>query len=499
MSPQDSELLLSVEGLCKTYGGLRALTDARIEVKYGEVHAVVGENGAGKSTFMKILGGIIAADAGKVLFKNQSVRFASPAESIKAGIAIIHQELSVLPHLNIIENVFMGRMPTRLGRVQWKVLEKKTREVLGLVGLDLNPYLTMEGLAISQRQLIEIAKALSVDAQLVIMDEPNSSLSQSESERLFAVIRSLQARSIAILYVSHKIEEVLKISDRITAFKDGKYVGTVAAASATVDSIIHMMVGRELTRAYVPNPQPGPVFLNVDKLCGTGFENVSFDLRKGEILCFSGLVGAGRSETMRAIFGADRISSGTVTMGGRPVRFKSPGQAIRSGLAMVQEDRKRLSLFLDLPIRFNISLAQLPRLRSGFWLNHRKINQIVDEFIKTLRVKTPSALVTAGSLSGGNQQKTVLARWLATNPQILILDEPTHGIDIGAKSEIYELIRNLARQGMCIILISSELPEVMAMADRVVVMNEGRVAGILDREHLSEHEIMSYATGQRSA
>ncbi len=498
MSPNDSELLLSVDGMSKTYGGLKALSEAQIRVRYGEVHAVVGENGAGKSTFMKILGGIVDPDSGLIIFKNHPVSFSSPAEAIKAGIAIIHQELSVLTHLNIIENVFMGRMQTRWGKVRWTVLEKKTREVLALVGLDIDPYLTMEELSISQRQLIEIAKALSVDAQLVIMDEPNSSLSDTESQRLFEVIRSLQARSVSILYVSHKIEEVLKISDRITVFKDGQYVGTVDAAQATVDSVIHMMVGRELTRAYQPNAGCGPIALKVTNLSGNGFKDVSFDLHKGEILGFSGLVGAGRSETMRAIFGAHDITAGHLELDGQPVRFRNPGQAIKNGLAMVQEDRKRLSLFMDLPIKFNISLAQLPRLKSMFRINHSQVNQVVADFITTLRVKTQSSNDPVGSLSGGNQQKTVLARWLATKPKILILDEPTHGIDIGAKAEIYELIRNLAREGIGIILISSELPEVMAMADRVVVMHEGSVAGILGREMLSEHAIMAYATGHGS-
>ncbi|MEO8410483.1 MAG: sugar ABC transporter ATP-binding protein, partial [Propionivibrio sp.] len=474
------------------------LDDAQISVRPGEVHALVGENGAGKSTFMKILGGIVAADAGQIVFKHRTVSFATPAESIRAGIAIIHQELSVLPHLNIIENVFMGRMATRLGKVQWKLLEEKTRAVLALVGLQIDPYLTMDSLSISQRQLVEIAKALSVDAQLVIMDEPNSSLSDTESQRLFEVIRSLQARSIAILYVSHKIEEVLRISDRITVFKDGQYVGTVDAAQASVDTLIHMMVGRELTRTYQPNPKPGAIALTVEKLSGKGFHDVSFDLRHGEILCFSGLVGAGRSETLRAVFGADPSSAGQIKLDGTPVRFSNPGQAIRRGLAMVPEDRKRLSLFLGLPIKFNISLAQLPRLRLLLGVDHRQIRQLVAEFIRALRIKTQSADDPVASLSGGNQQKTVLARWLATKPKILILDEPTHGIDIGAKAEIYDLIRNLARQGIAIILISSELPEVMAMADRVVVMHEGSVAGILDRAQMSEHEIMAYATGHRS-
>jgi ribose transport system ATP-binding protein len=353
----------------------------------------------------------------------------------------------------------------------------------------------MNDLSISHRQLVEIAKALSIDASLIIMDEPNSSLSEHETEKLFDVIRSLKARGVSVVYVSHKIEEVLKISDRVSAFRDGGYVGTVDSAGTTVDDIIRMMIGRELTREYVPSESVGPAVLEVRGLSGRGFEDVSFDLRKGEVLCFAGLVGAGRSETMRAIFGAEPAASGEVSFEGRRVRFGSPKEALEGGFAMVQEDRKKLSLFMNLDILMNIGIAQMPRIKRGVLLDRVRQRELASRFFKSLAIRARSADQPVRDLSGGNQQKVVLARWLATEPKVLILDEPTHGIDIGAKSEIYSLIRRLAKSGVSIILISSELPEVIAMADRAVVMHEGRVAVVLERADIDEHTIMSYATG----
>jgi ABC-type sugar transport system ATPase subunit len=495
MVDHNDDTLLVVEDLRKNYGGLLALDGVRLEVRRGEVHAVVGENGAGKSTLMKILGGATHRDSGTITFAGRKVEFRNPRDSIGSGIAVIHQELSVLPKMNIIENIFMGRMPSVMGKVLWRRLEEGTSELLAQIGLDADPYIPMADLSISQRQLVEIAKALSIDASLIIMDEPNSSLSEYETDRLFGVIRSLKSRNVSVIYVSHKIEEVLRISDRVTAFRDGGYVGTVDSARATVDDIIKMMIGRELTREYVPNETAGPVLLEVKGLTGSGFRDVSFDLRRGEVLCFAGLVGAGRSETMRAIFGAEPAESGEIAFEGRRVRFGSPKEALANGFAMVQEDRKKLSLFMNLDILMNIGIAQMPRIKRGLVLDRAGQRDLARRFFRSLAIKARSAEQPVRDLSGGNQQKVVLARWLATNPKVLILDEPTHGIDIGAKSEIYELIRRLAREGVAIILISSELPEVIAMADRAVVMHEGRVAAVLERGRIDEHTIMSYATG----
>jgi len=489
-----NDFLLKVEGITKRYGGLTALDNVSLDVKPGEVHALVGENGAGKSTLMKILGAIVEKDEGEIYFKGKAVDFQYPKESISAGIAIIHQELSMLPSLNVIENIFMGRMTSRFGKIQWKKLEAETRKVLEMVDLDVDPFACVNDLSISKRQLIEIAKALSINARLIIMDEPNSSLSDSETEVLFRVIRELKNQGISIIYVSHKIEEVLVISDRISALRDGKYVSTVDKKKATVDSIIHMMVGRELDRERKNNHNIGEIVLEAEKLTGLGFNDVSFNLRKGEVLGFSGLVGAGRSEVARAIFGAEPYTGGTLKIKGETIKYKNPSEAIKSGMAMVPEDRKKLSLFMESPISFNISIAELPRLKSHGLINYKKVNTIIEDFTDKLKIKLGSPDHPVSSLSGGNQQKTILARWLATKPEFLILDEPTHGVDVGAKSEIYDLIHSLATEGLSIILISSELPEILTMSDRVVVMHEGFVTGILEKDEMTEEKIMAYAT-----
>ena len=493
------ELILQVKGVSKRFGGVHALENVDFDVRSGEVHALVGENGAGKTTLINILGGIEQRDQGQVVFKGQEVSFQRPTDSLAAGIAIIHQELAMLPQLNVIENVYMGRMPTRYGKILWKVAEQETLKMLEIVGLELDPHLLVGELSISQRQLVEIAKALSMEASLLIMDEPNSSLAESETDRLFEVIERLKQHGVAIIYVSHKIEEVLRIADRISVLRDGQYRGTVPKGEATIDKIIQMMVGRELRREHGAGERKiGPNRLEVKGLTGKRFQDVTFDIRQGEILGFAGLVGAGRSEVARAIFGADRFESGQVFLDGKPVQFRAPDDAIRNGLAMVQEDRKTLSLFMGLPVLLNISIAELPNLTRFGVIQNRTVLSIAKTYTDRLNIKLGSVNNPVASLSGGNQQKTILARWLATNPKLLILDEPTHGVDVGAKSDIYQLMRNLSDQGISIMLISSELPEILAMSDRVVVMHEGRVTGILDRDNLDEHTIMLYATGLAS-
>lgn len=497
MNTTRNDLILKVDGISKRYGGLQALDKVHLDVRSHEVHAVVGENGAGKSTLMKILGGIVKRDGGRVIYQEKEVDFESPIESITSGIAIIHQELSMLPTLNVIENVYMGRMPKRFGRVDWRTLEKATLNVLEQVGLDIDPYTIVNELSISQRQLVEIAKAISINANLIIMDEPNSSLTESETERLFEVIENLRKKGVSIIYVSHKIEEVLRISDRISVLRDGRYIGTMTKGEATLSKVIQMMVGRELQRgkAHVER-QIGEAMLEVKGLTGEGFQNVSFNLRRGEILGFAGLVGAGRSEVARAIFGADSFSSGDLLLEGKSIRFHSPNEAISHGLGMLPEDRKKLSLFMGMPIRFNMAMAELPRnkmSRKGV-INHGGVEKVVEEFVNKLNIKIGALDDPVSSLSGGNQQKVVLARWLATNPKLLILDEPTHGVDVGAKAEIYKLMHALSLEGISIILISSELPEILMMSDRVVVMREGRVTGILNRDQMSEDVIMACAT-----
>jgi ribose transport system ATP-binding protein len=490
--------ILRVEGVSKRYGGVHALEHVNFDLRYGEVHALVGENGAGKSTLIKLLGGVEPRNEGVVTFEGKPVHFGTPIEALNAGIAIIHQELSMMPSLTVIENMYMGRMPSRAGILHWRDLEARTRKALAVIDLDVDPHARVQDLSISQRQMIEISRALSANAKLLIMDEPNSSLSLSESERLFSVIETLKQRGIAIIYVSHKIEEVLRISDRISVLRDGKYVGTVDRKDATEQKIVGMMVGRDLDRsAYSAPEEVGEVLLEVSHLSGERFHDVSFDLRRGEILAFSGLVGAGRSEVMRTIFGAERATGGTVSLEGNPVHFKSPQDAIRAGIAMVQEDRKVLSLFMNMKVLHNMTLARLPFMAHGF-ASESGERKLSDEYVRRLDIRLPSVDHPVSSLSGGNQQKTVLGRWLATDPKLLILDEPTHGVDIGAKAEIYHLVRDLAAQGMGVILVSSELPEVLALAHRIVVMHEGEVTGVVEQHNATEEVLMAYATGLRN-
>lgn len=491
------ELVLRVQDVHKSFGGVHALRGVNFDLRTGEVHALVGENGAGKSTLMNVLGGIVQKDSGQVEFNGQSVHFAAPAESQAAGIAIIHQELAMLPSLSVMENIFMGRMPAKRGWVDRKAMEQRTRELLNEVGLTVAPQTRVKDLSTSQSQLVEIAKALSLNATLIIMDEPNSSLTDVETQRLFEVIRSLKAKGVAIIYVSHRIEEVLQIADRITVLRDGQYIGTLNKEDATIDKVISMMVGRELAHiSGGDGHQPGEMLLEVRGLTRKGVvRDVSFSVRKGEIVGLAGLVGAGRSETARLIFGADRRDSGEVLLENQLVHFRSPKDALDHGLGMVPEDRKKMALFMIKPVRWNISMAQLPRISPRGLIRPRRESSLANDFVQRLRVRVPNIETFERNLSGGNQQKTVLARWLATNPKLLILDEPTHGVDVGAKAEIYEMMRELAKRGIGIILISSELPEILMMSDRIVVMHEGEVTGILDRSEATEDKVMAYATG----
>ena len=489
--------LLEMTGIAKRFGGVQALTGVDLKVFTGEVHAIVGENGAGKSTLINILGGIVRRDQGVVRLGGKTVDFTAPLQAIHAGIAIIHQELSMLPDLNVIENVYMGRMPTQGGKIRWSLLEKQTREVTRKVGLSIDLFAPVSSLSISQRQLVEIAKAISIDARLIIMDEPNSSLTEKETAKLFEVIESLKAQDVAVIFISHKIDEVLQISDRISVLRDGRYIGTMDRRKATADEVIQMMVGRELSRDKIHIGHAiGDPLLEVRDLTGEDFENISFSVREGEILGFAGLVGAGRSEVARALFGADPIRSGQIRLGGETLHCTSPAQAIANGIAMVPEDRKKLSLFMELAIRFNMSIARLPHgelNRSGL-IRHSRLETMVNTFLDQLRIKIGSLDDPISSLSGGNQQKTILARWLALRPKLLILDEPTHGVDVGAKAEIYKLMHTLSLEGISIILISSELNEILMMSDRVVVMREGRITAVLRDSDIKEDLIMACAT-----
>lgn len=497
MTGKDS-LILRVEGVSKRFGGVQALDNVDFTLRRGEVHALVGENGAGKSTLMNIIGGVVQRDSGAVIFEGQDINLTSPIEAQELGIAVIHQELSMMPDLNVIENVCMGAMSSRLGWLDWAGMRSCTEQVLEMVGLDVHPRALVRDLDISQRQRVEIAKALSQNARLIIMDEPNSSLSQTETERLFKVIDRLKENNVAVIYVSHKIQEVLRISDRISVLRDGRYIGTLDREEATADRIINMMVGRELQQVAAASESEreiGETLLEVKGLTGRRFHDVSFEVCRGEIVGLAGLVGAGRSETARAIFGAEPQESGEIYLEGDLVKFGSPREAIDNGLAMLPEDRKELSLFMEQPVRFNLSLAHLPRIARMGVVDGRREKQMANTFADSLNIRMAGLEAPVRSLSGGNQQKVVLARWLATKPKLLILDEPTHGVDVGAKAEIYRLIRRLAEEGVGILLISSELPVILAMSDRVVVMHEGRVTGIISCHDATEDKVMACATG----
>ncbi len=497
--------LLAAAGVHKRYGGVHALRGVHLDVRAGEVHALVGENGAGKSTIINVLAGAVRRDEGRVTFEGREVDFRSPAESQAAGIAVIHQELATLPALSVAENLFMGRMPTRGGWLDRGAMLGRARELLAEVGLDVDPRVLVRDLSLSHQQLVEIAKALSAGAKLLIMDEPSASLTEHETQNLLDLVRQLRAQGVAILYVSHRMHEVFAVSDRITVFRDGGYVRTVATADATPATVVGLMVGRELAAASHYEARPiGDTVLDVRGLTrkaggGDGgsvpLDDVSFSVRWGEIVGMAGLVGAGRSEVARAIFGADPFDAGEIRIGGKPVRFGSPSAAIAGGVGMVPEDRKGLALFLAKPVRWNVSMAALPRMSGGGVIRGGRERTLAADYVERLRVKTPGIETPVGALSGGNQQKTVLARWLATKPTLLILDEPTHGVDVGAKAEIYELVRSLAGEGLAILLISSELPEVLDLSDRIVVMRGGRVAATLDRAGADERTVMLHATG----
>jgi len=501
--PETASLLVA-EGVHKRFGGVQALRNASLDVRAGEVHALVGENGAGKSTIINVLAGAVQSDEGTVIFDGQRVNFGSPAESQAAGIAVIHQELATLPTMSVAENVWMGRMPTKGWRLDRRSMEVQTRTLLDSVGLDVDPRAIMRDLSLSQQQLVEIAKALGAGARLLIMDEPTASLTEHEATRLHALTRRLRDQGTAILFVSHRIAEVFAIADRITVFRDGSHVATMATDDATPARVVELMVGRPMSMdtVAVTVSDAAPMVLEVRHLTrrepigrGPGLHDVSLTVRRGEIVGLAGLVGAGRSELAETIFGAREFDSGDVFIGDDRARLESPADALSAGIAMVPEDRKGLALFLEHSVRANMSMAVLPRLRKRGLVSRRSERALAEDQVRRLHVHTPDIETPVRALSGGNQQKTVLARWLATKPRLLILDEPTHGVDVGAKAEIYALVRNLARDGVAILLISSELPEVLALSTRIVVMREGRVAATLTREEANERIVMMHATG----
>ena len=478
------EHILDCKGIYKSFGGTHALQDAQLQVKKGEVHALLGENGAGKSTLMKIIIGLQKQDSGEVFFEGKPYSANDPAEAIRAGISMIHQELNPEPYLSIAESIFLKREDTTryIPFLNKKETNRRAVELLKQYNLNMNPKALMESLTLAQMQMIEILKAVSCNARLVIMDEPTSSLDSEETERLFTTIRNLKQQGVTIIYISHRMEEIFKICDSYSVFRDGHFVGTGKVDEISVNELITMMVGRKVENIFPKVDCPaGDVVFKAENLCGKGFRDISFEVRAGEIVGFSGLVGSGRSETMRAIFGIDQLTSGKMYLNGTEIKIKNPRDAISKGIAMINEDRKNYGLCLFRSIRENISLPNLPERQKGFFLNQKREKDECRVVAKTLTVKMASIESQAYSLSGGNQQKVVIAKWVMASPKLLILDEPTRGVDVGAKSEIHALMSKFASEGMAIIMVSSELPEIMGMSDRIIIYHEGKINGEIMR------------------
>lgn len=483
----------------KQYPGVRALDDVSLTVYEGEIHALLGENGAGKSTLMKILAGAQPKDSGEILLKGVPVHIDSPQKAMELGIAIIYQEFNLVPYLSAGENIFLGREPRAAipGFVDFKTLYREAQAIIDKLGVRFDARTPINQLSIAQQQMVEIGKATSKAARIIVMDEPSATLTDHELHSLFSLMRQLKAEGVSIVYISHRLEEVFEVCDRATIMRDGKWIATKDVAELTREEIIRLMVGRELKDAIPKVVAPtGDVALTVKNLNRAGvLHDISFSVRKGEIVGLAGLVGAGRTETARALFGADLIDSGTIELFGKPVRIKSPQDAIRQGIGLVTEDRKQQGLVLGMVVRENNTLANLESLATFGFIRRREERQVAEKYRSDLAIKTPSIEQTVQNLSGGNQQKVVLAKWLFTGSKVLIFDEPTRGIDVGAKSEIYKLMNELAAQGVAIIMISSELPEILGMSDRILVMHEGRIAGELSREEATQEAIMHLATG----
>ena len=495
-----SEYIVTMEHISKSFPGVKALEDVSLFLKPGQVHALMGENGAGKSTLMKCLHGLYSKDQGVITLNDQRVDFQSAKEALDAGIAMIHQELQPIPMMSVAENIFLGRYPlTRFGWIDDQKMHEDTQVLLDEIGLKIDPKALLGTLTVSQMQSVEIAKALSQHASVIIMDEPTSSLTGSEVEILFSMIETLKQRDVAVVYISHKMDEILRISDEVTIMRDGQTVGTWPAASLTVDTIIQQMVGRSLTHMYPPktNTVHDEVVLRVENLTSSNplsFKECYFELKRGEILGVGGLVGAQRTELMEALFGLRTIRQGTVDVFGKPVIIKDPKDAIQQGLALVTEDRRSSGIFGVLSVEDNITITSLNKYKKFGLLDRQMMSDLVAGSIDQLNIKTPSKNTKIQNLSGGNQQKVILSRWLANLPEILILDEPTRGIDVGAKYEIYDIMNTLAAQGKSLIVITSEMSELLGVSDRIMVMCEGRVSGFLSREEASQEAVMTLAT-----
>ena len=493
----DNKYILEVKNLSKRFPGVLALDKTQLKVRPGEVHALLGENGAGKSTLMKCILGMYKPDGGEIYFDSRRVTINNTSEALKIGISMIHQEISLVQHRTIAENIWIGREPGRFGILNWKALYKKAEEMLERLELDLNPKTIVGKLSVAGMQMVEIARAISYDSRVIIMDEPTSALMDNEVNKLFKIIHDLKSKGIAIIYISHKMDEIFKIADRVTVFRDGQYVGEEDIGNVDEQKLVSMMIGREINQIFPKIQVPiGDVAFEVKNLSRKGvFQDISFQVRKGEILGVSGLMGAGRSEIMQAIFGIERIDEGAIYLDGERLRIHSPKDAIKKGIGMVTEDRKLLGLVTCRSVRENITYASLDELSNWIFTNVTNENNASGDMIRMLDIKTPSQRQRVGALSGGNQQKVIVANWLLTKPKVLILDEPTRGIDVGAKSEIHKLMCKFAQDGMAIIMISSEMPEILGMSDRIIVMHEGRMKAEFNREDATQEKILASAMG----
>ena len=501
-----TDALLTVSGLTKRFPGVVALSDVSLSVGRGEVHALLGENGAGKSTLLKILSGAQQPDEGTIVFDGKTLRIASPLAAQEMGIVTIYQEFNLVPHLTVAENVFIGREPKRGPFIDWRKMARDTRALLDRIGLRLEPNRTVRTLSVAEQQMVEIARALSMRSRVIIMDEPTSALSENEVGKLLDIVRDLRREGLSIIFVTHRLDEVMAVCDRYTVLRDGQNAGAGAIADVTIDDIIRLMVGRDVEALFATRTDEhdeGEEALRVEHLSRHGdgrdphavvLDDISFTARKGEILGIAGLVGAGRTELARAIFGADPIDEGKIFIDGKQVRIRGPHNAIKLGIGLAPEDRKQQALFLALAIKANISMATLDRLSKGIFVSEKAELAQVEEFRKALNIRMASPDQRVVLLSGGNQQKVVLARWLALRPRILIVDEPTRGIDVAAKAEVHQLLYDMARSGIAVIAISSELPEILTISDRILTMRAGQITGELNRSDATEEKLMRMMT-----
>jgi len=494
------EKVLSMKNIDKRFTGVHALKGVNFDLYPGEIHALIGENGAGKSTLMKALTGIFPKDSGEIHYLGKLFNPRNPKEALKQGIGIIHQELNMMDHLTVAQNIFIGRESTKKRGIflDEKAQNQRTEELFNKLNMDINPTETLGKLTVGKQQMVEIAKAVSHDLKVLILDEPSAALTETEINELFKIMRDLASKGVAMIYISHRMDEINKITDRVTVLRDGEYVGTEATKEISKDEIINMMVGRviyEDPKAESSVPANAEVVLKVENLnAGKMVQNINFELKKGEILGFAGLMGAGRTETARALFGADKTESGQIEIHGKPIEINSPMDAVSHGIGYLSEDRKRYGLAVNLSVTENAIMASYDDFEAGLMVHEAKIEKITKEFVDKLKVKTPTLHQLLKNLSGGNQQKVVIAKWLIKDSDILIFDEPTRGIDVGAKSEIYTLMNELVKAGKSIIMISSELTEILRMSDRIVVMCEGKITGELDIKDASQEEIMKFAT-----